>query len=89
MPSHRSLITLLILFFAACSDRSPPSPQPAAQVVPMACGGACTTSTQCGQLGSCNYCYLGTCSATLPAAPVDAGVDAPPAAPGPRIAADR
>lgn len=59
---------------------------PDAAAVPMSCGGGCTTSPECQGTGRCNYCYLGKCSAVLPAEPTrDAGADAPvaPADPDP------
>lgn len=48
------------------------------RIVPMGCGSPCTTSGQCDELSNCRNCYLGKCSAVLPADPLrDAGVDAP------------
>jgi len=67
---------ILVAALLGCSAR-PPTQQ--AQVVPMSCGGACSSSTECQGIGSCNYCYFGRCTGTLPARPfpdVDAGVDA-------------
>ena len=47
-------------------------------ITPMGCEAPCTNSAQCDTLSNCRNCYLGKCSAVLPAKPVtDAGVDAP------------
>lgn len=80
----RFLIAGLLLAVSAPSCSCSPEPTRSAvasDVVPMSCGGGCTTSGECQGVGRCNYCYLGKCSEILPAQPIppsDAGVDAMP-----------
>lgn len=64
--------TLALMFLVGCrSDAS--------MITPLACGSPCGTSQECRLfLSSCNVCFNGKCTTSLPAQPVvDAGVDAP------------
>lgn len=61
---------LLLLSLVACSPR--------VKISPAACGGTCSSSSECEHtISSCKYCYAGHCSSVLPATPLDAGPDAP------------
>jgi hypothetical protein len=70
------LVPLLLLALAACPrDTSRAVRQ---EIIGASCGGFCSSSAECRDvISNCKYCYAGRCSSTLPASPVDAGVDAP------------
>jgi hypothetical protein len=61
-------LLLLLFILSGCESSS-------ASIAPRACGGGCTTSSQCNAISSnCRSCFDGKCSSVLPADPVtDAG----------------
>lgn len=67
----------LLLVLTMCSPPTPRDAAPrAAELVTK-----CSSSAECAHdSNGCTYCYAGQCSCTLPAEPLDAGIDS--AAPG-------
>lgn len=70
----------LLLALAACG-RSPPPASASSPITGLACSSPCSSNSECGDFFSgCKYCFSGHCSTTLPAAPIDGGIDADPTA---------
>jgi hypothetical protein len=70
----------LLFALSACARPTPPIPatEQADAIGTESCGADCTSSLSCKDVTSrCRFCSpWGTCSATLPADPKDAGIDA-------------